>query len=75
VLSKKVVKGEAAAAESEQYRMLFVQSKDKTSAFNYVKSLCGRSAGQVTDKKTGFTGDIDRLCQAIREIVNRRGFG
>ena len=55
--------------------MLFVQSKDKTSAFNYVKSLCGRSAGQVTDKKTGFTGDIDRLCQAIREIVNLRGFG
>ncbi len=49
--------------------MLFVQSRDKTSAFNYLKSLCGRSAGQITDKKTGFTGTLDKLCETIRHII------
>ncbi len=49
--------------------MLFMQAKDKTSAFNYIKSLCGRSAGQVTDKKKGFAGDIEKLCHSIKEII------
>ena len=49
--------------------MLFVQSRDKTSAFNYIKSLCGRSAGQVTDKKIGFPGNLEKLCDTIRLLI------
>ncbi len=41
---------------------------DKQKTVNYIKSLCGKAAGQIKDK-TKFIGDQERLKAVIKEAV------